>query len=208
MSSIYKYIYEKNSLLYKLKDKYSNKHFYYGIKTNNYYEKDKLNPNNYFNYGLVVMDEVLAESIATMMYNKKYDISVSMRRNRYFDNHLINYECNFEYFGFEEHIIDLFAKTLDLSDECNNFFGLCKEIYNKNFIEDIIYQFYDLNRANDLYKIICYLVILYKYEEYKNGRELYKFPDIYVYNIYKDLINILNKSVAKKEKTYKIVYKT
>ena len=203
LSSIYKYVDNKNSILYKLKNKYVNKHFYYDVKSNNFYEKSKLNPNNYFNYGLAVMDEVLAESIATMMVNKKYNISVSKRRDRYFENHLINYECNFEYFGFEEHIINLFAKTLDLEEGQDNIFGLCKEIYNSDFIKNVIYQFLESNNSKDLYKIICYMGILYKYEEYINGRELYKFPDMYVYNIYKDLIDILNKNIIKNKKNKK-----
>ena len=197
LGNIYQYVYEKDSFLYILKDKYNKNNLKF-IK--NMERRNKLNINKYFDCGLIMIDEVAAEYVSIMMLSKKYNIPIGMKRKRYFDDYLVSYECGFEYFGFEEHIVSLFAKTLDLSNNQRNVFGICREIYDPDFVKNIIYKYLKFNKLKDLYKIVCYMGILYEYEEIRNGRSLNKFENKDIYFVYKNLIDLLINNIIYFEK--------
>lgn len=102
---------------------------------------NKDNPYNYIMFGALLMDEVIAEKVATEIVKEKYHIPIS-ETTKVFNcgnNNSIRYRSSFDYYGIGENLLDKFAKTLFIQGN-KNLNTLARESFKKDFVFNLIRQ--------------------------------------------------------------------
>lgn len=144
----------------------------YGYNTT--YLQDINNPYTYYKFGLLLIDEVLCEYTSTLMVARKYNEKLSYKRYcRNYNTQEINYYSSFDYYGIGEELVDLLSKTLFLKNDEKNIFGLCKSMFNQDFVSVLINQHAEFDDALILlYEEISLMGVLAFCEERYYGRYL------------------------------------
>ena len=160
------------SLISKLKE---NAHIYTNTDYNHSFSRTKMgdvnNPYTYIAFGGLLIDEVSAKNVATEMVKMKFNKFIPFKsRQKIYGNHTIHYQSHFDYYGIGEELVDGFSKTLFMKNKCKNLNGLCKEIFRKNFVYDLIHQHYENNYAfSCLIEELAHFGVLCFTEEQYNG---------------------------------------
>lgn len=156
---------------------------------------DVNNPFTYINFGALLLDEVIAENVATEMVKTKFNKFIPLKnKQKQYGNHVINYRTHFDYYGIGEDIGNKFAQTLFMNNNCKNLNGLCSESFKTDFVFDLIRQHNERPDALEaLTKELAYMGVIAFAEEQSQGRYENReklSPDL-IYNCYLDLDRLL-----------------
>lgn len=195
-SSIHKDMYSNNSLIKKLKANSSSLiDTNYSHNSSNTKINDVNNPFTYIVFGSLLLDEVIAENVATEMVKLKYNKFIPLKnKQKVYGDHVINYRSHFDYYCIGEELVNNFSKTLFLSNNCKNLNGLCQANFQDDFVYELIRQHNERPDALEcLIKELANMGVIAFAEEQSHGR--YKdrphiSPDL-VYNSYFELQNLL-----------------
>lgn len=202
-NNIHSDIFNTNGNLYKLKGNVNNI-----MNTNYQYNNsstrmgDILNPYTYILYGGLLLDEVTSQYIATRMNNLKFDEPMDRYRyERRLGNHYIDFVSNFKYYGIGQYLVDEFSKTLFVKNEDKNINGLCKQIFDKNFMKQLIYQHNERPSAmQSLCTELGFMGVVAWYEEEKNGRcKGEHIPEDFVYHSYQQAKQVIRSGYEDRE---------
>lgn len=132
-------------------------------------------PNTYFNFAIVFLDEATAEFVATyLVSNGQMNIN---HYSRWYNNNQLSFDSHYDYYGVGESILNKFAQTLFLPTSKKNIKGLCSKIFEENFPKELFYQHFESQNAVDcLYKELCYFGVL-AFDEEQNGYGRYEDRD-------------------------------
>lgn len=202
-SNIHKDIHDQNGYFNKLRNNIhsfmSTNFFYRNLSTK---KGDVMNPYTYILYGGLLLDEVTAEYVATKVVSKKFGKQMPLyRRDKKIGSNYIDYVSNFQYYGIGQQLVDGFSKTLFVKNEDKGINGLCKHIFDNDFVRNLIYQH---NERPDALKSLCeelgYMGVIAWYEEEKNGRlNGEHIPDSFVYYSYQRAIQVIRNGYEPRE---------
>ena len=202
-SNIYYDIHNPNGYLNRIRNNINS-----FMDTTTYYksmptrEGDILNPYTYILYGGLLLDEVTAEYVATKMVSKKYEDKMPrFRKDEKIGDRYVDYVSNFEYYGIGQQLVEGFSKTLFAKNEDKNLNGMCKRIFDGNFVRNLVYQHNE--RPSDM-KALCeelgYMGVIAWYEEEKNSRLHGKhIPEDFVYHSYHKATQIIREGYEPRE---------
>lgn len=205
-SSIHNDIYSEKSFIKSLKSNASlimdgNTHYDYSFQKTQI--DDVNNPFTYILFGGLLLDEVIAENVATEMIKIKFNKVIPLKnRQKQYGNNVINYRTHFNYYGIGEEICDKFAKTLFMNNNCKNLNGLSRENFKPDFVKNLIRQhnerpdaLQDLTKELGLMGVICFA------EEQAEGRfeERSKPSPNFIFMCYNDLDPILENARENRE---------
>lgn len=203
-SSIHKDLFGGNSLIKRLKEKASSfmdTNYYHGFSKTKI--DDINNPFTYINFGGLLLDEVIAENVATEMIKTKFNKLIPLEnKQKKYGNHVINYRSHFNYYGIGENIVNKFAQTLFMNNNCKNLNGLSSESFKPDFVFDLIRQHNERPDALEaLTKELAYMGIIAFAEEQSQGRyeDRGKLSPELIYNCYLDLDSLLLKGREDRE---------
>lgn len=163
-------MYSDNGVFSKFKDYYCSRYNTDFNYNGNLLKKGhSCNPYTYFNFGLLLIDEVISEFVANMILcqNKGIDMN-TYNFSRNIGSNVLKYSSHFSYYGIGEKLVELFTKTLFLPNNEKNLKGLSKRLMDKNYCYDIIYQHFESDIAiRGLFEELCYMgVIAFNEEKY------------------------------------------
>lgn len=182
-------------------NKFTNTDYNYGyLKTK---KGDVNNPFTYISFGAMLIDEVTAENVATEMVRLKYNKVVPFsNKQKVYGKNIVNYKSHFDYYGIGEELVEGFSKTLFMQNQSRNLNGLCRDIFKKDFVYNLIRQHNEKNYSMScLIEELAYLGVVCFEEEKSNGhlknREAI-LPEI-VYDSYLKLKDLLIKGRENRE---------
>ena len=194
-SSMHKDIHSEKSFIKSLKSNANsimegNTHYdYYFSKTE---INDVNNPFTYILWGGLLLDEVIAENVATEMAKIKFNKTIPLKnKQKQYGNNIVNYRTHFDYYGIGEEICNKFAQTLF---GCKNLHDLSRENFKPDFVKNLIRQHNERPDAlQDLAKELGLMGVIAFAEEQAEGRCLdrEKPSPNFIWMCYKDLDPIL-----------------
>lgn len=133
---------------------------------------DLNNPYTYVWDGAALIDEVIAEHVATEMVKMKFNKPVFYKdKQKQYGDFIVNYRTRFNYYGIGESIVDKFSKTLFLKNNCKNLDGLARETFKENFVYELIHQHWESKEAiRGLIEKLGYMGVIGFTEEQLEGR--------------------------------------
>lgn len=195
-SSIHKDLFGGINLIKKLKEKSSSfMDTSYSHGSSRTQINDVNNPFTYIIFGGLLLDEVIAENVATEMIKLKYNKFIPLKnKQKVYGNKTINYRSHFDYYDIGEEIVNKFAQTLFLSNNCKNLNGLCQANFKNNFVSELIRQHNERPDALEcLVKELAHMGVIAFAEErsqgrYENSKDIS--PNL-IYNSYFELQTLL-----------------
>ena len=119
----------------------------------------------------MLIDEVTAENVATEMVKLKYNKVVPFtNKQKVYGRNVVSYRSHFDYYGIGEELVDDFSKTLFMQKQSRNLNGLCRDIFKKDFVYNLIRQHNEKNFSMScLIRELAYLGVICFEEEKSNG---------------------------------------
>lgn len=169
----------------------------FNYKCTNFMNGYSCNPYTYFNFGLLLLDEVISEFVSNMVCAQiRGEDMKTYSFERYIGSRLLKYYSHFSYYGIGEKFVEMFSKTLFLPNSEKNIKGLAKKILNSDFNSLLVLEHFENDSAiKGLYEELCYMGVIAFNEEKCNGhlKDRYDIPsDLVTYSYNKCRDSLIN----------------